>query len=542
MAMVALFRPGPMAHIPTYIRRKHGQEPISYPHPALQPVLRETYGVMVYQEDVMAVAQALAGFSPAEADVLRYAIGKKIRDRLQQQRAKFIAGCVEREISGEVAEQIFDQFEPFARYGFNRAHAACYGLIAYYTAYLKANYPAEYMAAVLSSNAGDTDRIAAAVAECVRMGIRVLPPDVNESFENFTVVGEAVRFGLAAVKNVGLGSVEAILAARKADGPFTAMSDVVARVDPRAVNRRVLESLIKAGALDSLGAPRAQMLQTLDDAMEATQQIQRARASGQTGLFDLSKAAAAPEEDSPAAPVDEFSKEELLAMEKEMLGLYISDHPLRHVHDVMATRINASMSQLVDLPDKTQVTVGGIVTAVKRTTTRGGSAMAFVTLEDLTGSCEVIIFPRSYEQVHFLLKRDAVIVVRGKVDIAEQQAKLLADRVLTLEEAEEVAPLPYLAASASSNGDPDTADDAPPVSRGPGALHVRVDEGHLGEEGLHRLKEVLGRQRGDLPVLLHVRASDREVVMSAQDLRVAASAELQAELEALLGTGAVWQD
>src|SRR5437667_204137 len=214
MAMVALFRPGPMANIPTYIRRKHGQEPIAYPHPALEPVLRETYGVMVYQEDVMAAAQAVAGFSPAEADVLRYAIGKKIRDKLQQQRAKFSAGWVEQGVAGHVAEQIFEQFEPFARYGFNRAHAACYGLIAYYTAYLKANYPAEYMAAVLSSDAGDTDKVAAAVAESVRMGIRVLPPDVNESFEDFTVAGDAIRFGLAAVKNVGMGSVEAILQAR----------------------------------------------------------------------------------------------------------------------------------------------------------------------------------------------------------------------------------------------------------------------------------------------------------------------------------------
>src|SRR2546425_10629579 len=541
MALVALFRPGPMANIPTYIRRKHGQEPIAYPHPALEPVLRETYGVMVYQEDVMAVAQAVAGFSPAEADVLRYAIGKKIRDKLQQQRAKFMAGCVDQGVSGHVAEQIFEQFEPFARYGFNRAHAACYGLIAYYTAYLKANYPAEYMAAVLSSVAGDSDKIAAAVAECVRMGISVLPPDVNESFENFTVTGEAIRFGLAAVKNVGLGAVEAILVARKTDGPFASLGDLVARVDSHAANRRVLESLVKAGALDSLGAPRAQMLQTLDDAMEAAQEVQRARASGQTGLFDVAEGAT-PVEESPAAPVDEFSKEELLAMEKEMLGLYISDHPLRHVHDVMATRINASLSQLVDLPDKTLVTVGGIVTAVKRTTTRGGSAMAFVTLEDLTGSCEVIIFPRNYEQVHFLLKRDAVIVVRGKVDIAEQQAKLLADRVLTLEDAEEVAPLPVLTASASANGDGDTAGDSPPAPQVPGALHVRVDAGQLGEEGLHRLKELLGRRHGDLPVLLHVRASDREVVMDARDLRVAASAELQAELETLLGAGAVWQD
>ena len=563
MAMVALFRPGPMANIPTYIRRKHGQEPIAYPHPALEPVLRETYGVMVYQEDVMAAAQAVAGFSPAEADVLRYAIGKKIRDKLQQQRAKFIAGCVEQGVAGHVAEQIFEQFEPFARYGFNRAHAACYGLIAYYTAYLKANYPAEYMAAVLSSDAGDTDKVAAAVAESVRMGIRVLPPDVNESFEDFTVAGDAIRFGLAAVKNVGLGSVEAILQARQETGAFTSLTDVVERVDPRAVNRRVLESLIKAGALDSLGMPRAQLLQLLDEAMEAAQRVQRARASGQTGLFDLSGETAPAEAAAPAGPVEEFSREELLAMEKEMLGLYISDHPLRHVHATLAARINVALNQLLELPDKTPVTVGGLITAVKRTTTKGGSAMAFVTLEDLTGSCEVIIFPRAYEQVHFLLKRDAVLVVRGKVDVMEQQAKILADRVMTLEEADEVEPLPLLHPPGALNGEktepaetdstPDLVEARDPTPRqgsgqvsevrqAPTALHVRVDTARLGEAGLHRLKALLAQRRGDLPVFLHLLASGREVVMSARDLRVAATAELEAEIEGLLGAGSVWRD
>jgi len=542
MAMVALFRPGPMANIPTYIRRKHGHEPITYLHPAMEPVLRETYGVMVYQEDVMAVAQAVAGFSPAEADVLRYAIGKKIRDKLQQQRAKFIAGCVGRSVPVHVAEQVFEQFEPFARYGFNRAHAACYGLIAYETGYLKANYPAEYMAAVLSSEAGNTEKVAAAVAESVRMGIRVLPPDVNESYENFTVVTDAIRFGLAAVKNVGLGAVEAILQARKADGPYTSLTDLVERVDPRAVNRRVLESLIKAGALDSMGVPRALMLQTLDDIMGGAQRALRARESGQTGLFDLGGATPPPEPAEAVIPVEEFSKEELLAMEKEMLGLYISDHPLRHVHDTLAARVNAALHQLMDVPDKTLVTVGGIITGVKRTTTKGGSAMAFVTLEDLTGSCEVIIFPKTYEQVHFLLKRDAVVVVRGKVDVMEQQAKILADRVMTLEEAEDVEPLPYLTSAVSPNGDLQPAPGADHASGQGPALHVRVDTVQFGEDGLHRLKALLARRRGDTPVYLHLQMSGREVVMSARDLRVAPSRELQSELEDLLGTGTVWQE
>jgi len=536
MAMVALFRPGPMANIPSYIRRKRGLEPPTVLHPAMEPVLRETYGVMVYQEDVMAVAQAVAGFSSAEADVLRYAIGKKIRDKLQQQRAKFIAGCVKCGVPLPTAEAIFELFEPFARYGFNRAHAACYGLIAYYTAYLKANYPVEYMAAVLSSEAGSAEKVAAAVTEAQRMGIDVLPPDVNESFETFTVVGDAIRFGLAAVKNVGLGAVEAILQARKQGGPFRSLLDLLERVDPRAVNKRVLESLIKAGALDRLGG-RAEMLALLDSAMDQAQRLQRERASGQTGLFEL----AAPAGD-PVLQVEEFSREELLQMEKEMLGLYISDHPLRHVHAVLSARVNVSLQHLAELPDKTPVVVGGIITGVKRTTTKSGSAMAFVTLEDLTASTEVIVFPKTYEQAHFLLKRDAVVVVRGRLDIAEQQAKVLADSLLPLEEAEEVDPLVTTGSGngAPRNGSPDNPEpEAPPPPR---SLHLRVEVAQCGEEGLQRLRDLLGRRRGGDPVFLHLISAGREVVLNAREVRVTATPELRRELEALLGRGSVWQE
>jgi DNA polymerase-3 subunit alpha len=552
MAMVALFRPGPMANIPSYIRRKRGQEAITVLHAAMEPVLRETYGVMVYQEDVMAVAQAVAGFSSAEADVLRYAIGKKIRDKLQQQRAKFIAGCVDKGVSLAVAEQIFELFEPFARYGFNRAHAACYGLIAYYTGYLKANYPVEYMAAVLSSDAGDADKVAVAVAEAQRMDITVLPPDVNESAENFTVVGGAIRFGLSAVKNVGLGAVEVILRARGERGPFISLLDLLERVDPRTVNKRVLESLIKAGALDSLGR-RAQMLALLDASMDAAQRVQRERASGQTGLFDAG-AAPAP----PSLEVEEFSKDELLQMEKDMLGLYISDHPLRQVHAALTARVQLPLQQLLELPDKSPVVVGGIITGVKRTVTKGGSAMAFLTVEDLTGSVEVIVFPRTYEQVHFLLKRDTVVVVRGKVDILEQQAKILAERVMPLEEADEVEPLMVHAvepngARESGNGarpdrpaiplpsDHRTLRDEPDIPSDPRALHLRVDASRIGEEGLHRLKALLGQRHGDQPVFLHLVSGGREVVLDARELRVAATPELRGELEEMLGPGTVWQ-
>ena len=300
------------------------------------------------------------------------------------------------------------------------------------------------------------------------------------------------------------------------------------------MNKRVLESLIKAGALDSLGR-RAQMLALLDSSLDAAQRLQRERASGQTGLFETGQAASEP----AAAPieVEEFSKDELLQMEKEMLGMYISDHPLRQVHAALAARVNVALHQLPELQDKATVVVGGIITGVKRTTTRSGSAMAFVTLEDLTGGAEVIIFPKTYEQVHFLLKRDSVVVVRGKVDVAEQQAKILADRVLPLDEADEVDPI---AASGSRNGG--NGGRAPEEAPHLLVLHVRVDTARVGEEGLHRLHDLLGRRRGEQPVVLHLVTPGREVVLNARELRVMATPELRTELETLFGAGSVWQE
>ncbi|MDR7518486.1 MAG: DNA polymerase III subunit alpha [Armatimonadota bacterium] len=517
MAMVALFRPGPMANIPAYIRRKHGQEPITYPHPLMEPVLADTYGVMVYQEDVMAVCQAVAGYTLAEADVLCYAIRKKIKGKLEAQREQFIAGARKRGVAKRVADQIWEQFEPFARYGFNRAHAATYGLLAYQTAYLKANYPAEYMAAVLTTEAAGQDwmaKVAAAVAECERMGIRVLPPDVNESEDTFTVADGAIRFGLSAVKHVGVGAVEAILRARRHGGPFASLADLVARVDTRVVNKRVLESLIKAGAFDSLGRPRAALLQEIDAAMSSGQRLARAGAGSQTGLFELGEAVVGLPAAEPA--VEEFSRAELLAMERDMLGLYISGHPLAHARDRLAQHTTQTIAQLAEMRDRSDVTVGGLITAVKRTTTKTGSAMAFLTLEDLTGGVEVIVFPKTYEQSHLALRRDAIVVVRGRLDVAEQQVKVLADAVVLL-------------------------DDAQPAVEAPeGCLHVLLDADRHGEDGLHRLRALLDRHQGDRPVLLTVRADGREVQMEAGDLRVAPTAAVVQEVEELLGPSTAW--
>lgn len=323
--MVALFRPGPIANIPSYIRRKHGEEEITYPHPLLEAALRETYGILVYQEDVMSVAQAVAGFTLAEADVLRYAVGKKVKDKLQAQHAKFVAGARAKQIPDTTIDSLWELLEPFARYGFNRAHAANYARLAYLTAWTKANYPIEYMTAILSNHADDLDKIGQIIAECHRLEISVLAPDINQSVASFTVTPAGIRFGLAAVKNVGTGAVESIVTAR-ATHPFTTLADFCERVNTRLVTQRTISSLIKAGAFDSLGTSRAQLLELLDESLKKTQRAARRHVEAQGALFDM-----APTPDATVAlpPAAEFSPKELLSMEKEMLGLYISGHPVQ---------------------------------------------------------------------------------------------------------------------------------------------------------------------------------------------------------------------
>ena len=559
MAMVALFRPGPMANIPSYIRRKHGQEKVAYLHPRLEPVLKETYGVMVYQEDIMTVAQAIAGYTLAEADVLCYAIRKKIKDRLLAQREKFVKGARANGVDAKTVDLIFEQFEPFARYGFNRAHAACYGLIAYYTAYLKAHHAPEYMTALLSSIAGDMEKVAQAVGECARMALQVLPPDVNESSASFTTDGRVIRFGLAAVRNVGVGAIDVVIAAREAGGPFTGLADFCGRVDTRLVNQRVIASLIKAGAFDRLGS-RAQMLQTLDAVLERAQRSQRARNEAQTGLFaDLG----APPPDASAAAetaVQEFTKEELLTMEREMLGLFISDHPLRRWAPALAKRATATIAQLADLPDRREVTIGGLIGTVKRSMTRSGSTMAFVTLEDLTGSIEVLVFPRAYEQYGLSLKRDAVVLMRGKLDVEEQSVKLLCDEVIALpavppEETGADAAVHELVTVGMNNGASGNGRQGNGYSNGDrGRTAVRGAAGGAGSstrpavrvrvstvEEIEQLERYLKAHPGPRRICAHVVSGDGEHVVpvrsGAHDVE-----ELQQSLEQLFGEGNVWEE
>jgi DNA polymerase III subunit alpha len=437
-AMVALFRPGPMDNIPSYIRRKHGQEKVTYLHPLLEPYLKKTYGIFVYQEDIMAAAMALGGFTGPEADTLGYAIRKKKSAVLRAQKNKFVSQAAERGVDPQVIDAVFKAFEPFERYGFNKAHATCYGLIAYQTAYLKANYTVEYMASVLTAFRDNTEKVAAAIAECRRLGIEVRPPDVHRSGLHFTVEEDAIRFGLLAIKNVGQGAIESIIAAREEGGAYRSLVDLCSRVDVRLVNRRVLESLIKVGALSSIGHP-AQLLTALDDGLAAGQAVQRDRLTGQVSLFDMSSDEATLERPLPAG-IPEAPPRERLRWEKELLGLYLSDHPLGELATEIGQFVNAYSPELGEELDQQRVVVGGVVAESRRVITKAKATMGVVTLEDLQGTIEVIVFPKVFEQTAGTWTDDAILLVAGRVDHKGEETVLLADAVWTWEEAQALGP------------------------------------------------------------------------------------------------------
>ena len=467
-AMVALFRPGPMANIPAYIRRKHGQEEVSYLHPSLEPALRDTYGIFVYQEDIMTAAIAMADYTGPEADNLCYAIRKKKESVLHEHEAKFKAGAKKKGISAGIVEQVFAAFEPFARYGFNKAHATCYGLIAYQTAYLKANYPVEFMTSVLNGFRERAEKVAAVVAECRRLGIVVRPPDVQASSAPFTVETDAdgtsaIRFGLVAVKNVGEGAIEAIIAGREgrgeisdAAGPFTSLDDLCRRVDLRTVNKRVLESLIKAGAMVSLGGPGA-LLDRLDTALESASRHQRDVAAGQGTLFDLFAAPVEPVSvvplhavsgDGSAEPEpaeDDVPRKERLRWEKELLGLYLSEHPLGDITGLLPEYVTAYTGDLAEESDQARVTIGGIIQSTRRVVTRAGSTMLVATIEDLQGSVEVVVFPKVFTDTVNAWTDDAVVLVTGRVDRRDESAQILCDTVIGWDDAVRMGPAAFSA-------------------------------------------------------------------------------------------------
>ena len=431
-AMVALYRPGPMDNIPAYIRRKHGQEKVTYLHPLLEPYLNKTYGIFVYQEDIMSAAIALGGFSGPEADTLGYAIRKKKSSVLRAQREKFVTQAAERGVAPQVIDQVFAAFQPFERYGFNKAHATCYGLIAYQTAYLKANYTVEYMTSVLTAFRSNEEKVAAAIAECRRMGIEVLPPDVHRSDVEFTVEGDKVRFGLLAVKNVGQGAIESIIAARREGGAFRSLRDFCERIDLRLVNSRVIEALAWVGALSDFGHP-VQIIEALPTILPSAQAAQQQQATGQMSAFDL-MFAEAPVEALPDRT--EAPRRERLRKEKELLGLYLSEHPMGEVAEQVGAYVTAYSGDLRDETlDAQRVVVAGIVTGFRTVITKSKSTMGVATMEDLQGSIEVVVFPRLFEQTVGTWSEGSILLVAGKIDHRGEEVSLLADLVLGWDEA-----------------------------------------------------------------------------------------------------------
>ncbi len=408
IALVALYRPGPMQYIPVYARRKNGLEQVSYIDEKLKEITSSTYGICIYQEQYMEIAKKVAGFSPAEADDLRKAIGKKIHSLMASLKEKFLQGCASNGLSASVATQLWADMEQAQDYSFNKSHAACYALISYRTAWLRANHPCEYMAALISSVMNTKDRVPFYVTACNELGIEVLPPDVNESQIDFAVVEGKIRFGLNAVKNVGESACRAIVAARAEGGPFASIWDFTERVDPQVVNKRALESLVKAGALPG---SRKAMLEVLEQALGSGTAAHDARRFGQGSIFDLGDE---PQEmQYPALSTEEFEKSELLHMEKESLGLYVSEHPLAAVRDQLKRKTDCTIIELERRRDGEIVLVGGLVSSLKQLTTKKGEPMVFATVEDLTGSVEVVAFNSTYAQARDALVQDAILIVKG---------------------------------------------------------------------------------------------------------------------------------
>ena len=454
IAMVALFRPGPMDFIPSYIRRMHGEEPVEYRHPDLEPIFKETYGYPVYQEQLMFAVMNLAGYSAPEADDLRKAISKKLKDKLLKHRQKFISGAVQKGISEQTAGAIFDDWEEFARYGFNKAHAADYGVIAVQTGFLKTHYPVEYMTALLSVTKNDTAKVALYVADCRRMGIPVGPPDVNASDWDFaiedvlrqaqdaysgslaTVVKNTtgdkehrsvIRFGLGAVKNVGQGPVDAILKARSA-GLFKDLNDFARRVDLRQVGKRALESLVRVGALDGFGS-RTALLEAIDRVVAVSASHFRAAEMGQMSLFGAHTGIE--EEITLPKAVVEISRREILNWERELIGLYVSDHPLSPVMEALTQAVTHFSAQLSEAAPNERVRVAGLITRIRHHQSKAGKPMAFVTIEDLQGAIDLVVFPRAWERASGIIDFDKIILVDGRVDLEGAEPKVLVDSVTT---------------------------------------------------------------------------------------------------------------
>jgi len=524
IALVALYRPGPIGSgmVDDYVMCKHGKKEMEFILPQLKPILKETYGVIVYQEQVMEIAKVLAGYSLGAADLLRRAMGKKIPEEMDRHKSIFlngdaklgIPGAVKKGIDAKKAEKVFDLMAYFAGYGFNKSHSAAYAMIAYQTAYLKAHHPVEFIAALISSDMDNTDKVVQYISECRERGIEVLPPDLNESSMDFTVVGNKIRFGLAAVKNVGGSAIDDILKARETGGPFKSISDFFTRVDLKKVNKRVIEGLIKCGAFDSTGAKRSQLMEVFESAMEMNHQAQRDRELGQGSLFGQAGGVHSYETEVSLPGIEEWHENQLLRYEKESLGFYISGHPLARCTGEIKKFANSDTAKIKELGENAEVSLCGVISACKKKVTRRGDKMAILSLEDLQGVTEVLVFPKVYEKTQDILESDLPVLVKGRIKKDEKGVSIISEEIAMLKDIRK---------------------------REARRVDIRLSSIGLNDEHLSRIHDILLQNKGGCEVYLHILVPNHSeaVISVGNDLRVSPSDRMIVDIESIAGNRAV---
>src|SRR3989339_1961374 len=520
IALIALYRPGPMDNVPEFISRKQGRTRIVYETPELEAILKETYGIIVYQEQVMQIAVAIGGYKLSEADTLRKVMSKKKTDEMEsREKPKFIAGARSKNIPEGKALKIWEQMETFGKYGFNKSHSTAYAMVTYQTAYIKTHYPAEFIAALLTSEKDNRDKIISHIGSCREMGINVLPPDINESMRDFSVAGDHVRFGLAAVKNVGAGAIESVIKVRDEDGPFTSFFDFCDRVDPRKINKRVIESLIKCGAFDSTGNNRNQLMTCYEEIMERAQKRHKEKSSNQINLLDQLEEKVSTDCNTTGKKkvtlpeMAEWEHKDLLAYEKETIGFYISGHPLSPYKERLGLIVTADSANLRSKTDREPVTIAGVVSSIRDVQTKRKETMAYILLEDLKGSADVIIFPEAYKTSYRLLHGDAPLLIKGIVDAGEESVKVIASEVTLLTEAAEQS---Y------------------------SAVYFTVDMKQAAPEDIETLFSCLQKYTGKLDGYIKLVDPRCETLLYlGQDIKLDFSIPLRAEAERILGTGSI---
>jgi len=516
MTLIALYRPGPMNMVPEFISRKQGKTKIVYEIPQLQEILKETYGVIVYQEQVMQIASAVGGYTMSEADILRKVMSKKKTSDMEKERPKFLEGARRQNIPEKKARKIWQQMETFAEYGFNKSHSTAYAMISYQTAYLKANFPVEFMAALLTSERDNRDKIIKYINSCKDMGINVRPPDINESHSDFSVTGQHIRFGLAAVKNVGIGAIDSIISVRRDGGKFVSFDDFCNRVDLRKINKRMIESLIKCGAFDSLGYRRSQLMAYYEGVIDTAQRRQKERSSGQASFFDEIDGEKSTDgetmQEYRMSDIAEWDHKELLAHEKETLGFYITGHPLLRFAEKLNTVANVDTSSINNKNDRDTVALGGVVSNIREVTTKRKEVMAYITIEDLRGSVTVICFADLYAKAFGLVHSEDPVLIKGTIDAGEEGIKVIASEIIPLGDAVEQ---PF------------------------DVVHFTVDASKTSTTDIDSLYKVLFRHKGKCDGFIRIVSADSEVVVDlGRDLQMELTDALKGEVDSLLGTGA----